>query len=107
MPQITASINAQRESIRNTLNEITNDIAMELRDADLSSIPVYLVVPNSGDAIATAATPLDPSEDEWSRVMEIACRVIAQKIGSGKLSSRGLTCAAINTAIISADVTAG
>jgi hypothetical protein len=105
MPQITASIDAQRESIRETLNEITNDIAMELRDADLGSIPVYLVVPNSGDAIATAATPLDPSEDEWSQVLEIACRVIQRRIGSGKPRSRELACTAINTAITSADVT--
>lgn len=107
MPPITIDyLDAQRESIRNALDEITNDIGTTMRDAGLGHIPVYLVIPNSGDAIATVATPLDPSDDEWSRVMEIACRVIQQKTGSSKLRSRPLACTAINTTMVSADVTA-
>ena len=47
----------------------------------------------------------DVPDGEWSQVLEIACRVIQKRIGSGKLGSRELACTAINTAITSADVT--
>ncbi len=105
MPQITRDdLELRRNSVRGSLNEITNDIAMEMRDAGLASIPVYLVIPNSGEAIATVATPLDPSDDDWSRVMDIVCRVVQGKIGSGKLWNRGLACTAINAPLTSADV---
>ena len=111
MPQITESLSfagyldTQRETIRQSLDAISKDIVMQMRDAGLGSIPVYLVVPNSGDAWATAATPLDPPDHDWSRVLEIVCRVIQQKIGSGKLRSRKLVCTAINTSLTSADLT--
>jgi hypothetical protein len=107
MPQITPDdLELQRDSIRGSLNEINNDIAMEMRDAGFGGIPVYLVIPNSGAAIATLATPSDDvPHGEWSQVREIACRVIQRRIGSGKLDSRELTCTAINTAITSADIT--
>ena len=107
MPQITPDdLEHQRDSIRGSLNEINNDIAVEMRDAGFGGIPVYLVIPNSGAALATLATPLDDVPDgEWSQVLEIACRVIQRRISSGKLGSRELTCTAINTAITSADIT--
>jgi hypothetical protein len=74
MPQITPDgLELQRDSIRGSLNEINNDIAIEMRDAGFGGIPVYLMVPNSGDAMATAATQLDHvPHGEWSQVLEIA-----------------------------------
>ena len=107
MPQITPDdLELQRDGIRGSVNEINNDIAMEMRDAGFGGIPVYLAIPNSGAALATLATPLDDVPDgEWPQVLEIACRVIQKRIGSGKLGSRELACTAINTAITSADIT--
>ena len=53
MPQITPDdLELQRDSIKGSLNEINNDIAMEMRDAGFGGFPVYLVIPNSGAAIA-------------------------------------------------------
>ena len=107
MPQIiTDDPNPQRESIRGSLDAITNDIGMAMRDAGLGHIPIYFVIPNSGDALASLATPLDPSEADWSRILEIAFQVIQKKIGCGNLRGRPLACTAINTAMTSADVTA-
>jgi hypothetical protein len=107
MPQIAPDdLEIQRDSVRGSLNEINNDIAMEMRDAGFGGIPVYLFIPNSGAASAALATPSDDvSHGESSQVLEIACRVIQRSIGSGKLCSRELICTAINTAISSADVT--
>ena len=50
---------AQRDLIRQSLNEIANDLSMEMRDAKLD-FPVYMTVPNSGNSLATIATPLGP-----------------------------------------------
>ena len=46
MPQIIPDdLELQRDSIRGSLNEINNDIAMEMRDAGFGGIPVYLAHP--------------------------------------------------------------
>ena len=111
MPKIAEStltdrhLHGQRESIRGSLNEITNDIGMAMRDAGLGRIPIYMVIPNSGDALASLATPLEPSDEEWSRIMAIAFRVIQEKIGCGKLYSRTLSCATVNEPVAATEVT--
>jgi hypothetical protein len=101
MPPITIDyLDAQRETIRKSLNEITNDIGMAVRHAGLGHIPVYITFPHMGDALATLATPLDPSDEVWSGILQIAYRVIQEKTGCGKLRDRALTCAPINTPMI-------
>jgi hypothetical protein len=94
-------LDAQREIIRQSLNEIAADIGMTMRDAGLN-FPVFLTVRDSGDSLATIATPLDPSDDDWSRAAAIVCQIIEKKVGSGKLRSRELLCAVANAAPMSA-----
>jgi hypothetical protein len=53
-------LDAQREIIRLSLDAITDDIGIALRDADLK-FPIFITVPASGDAVETLATPLDPT----------------------------------------------
>ena len=65
-------LDAQRDVIRQSLNEITNDIGMAMRDVGLT-FPLYVTVRNSGDALVTIATPLDPSDTDWRRAREIVC----------------------------------
>ena len=97
---------AQREAIRNSLDGITTEIGVALRDAGHERIPVYLVVPNSGDALVTLATPLDDvPEADWQRITAIACGVIQDTIHCGRVRGRELACKAVNGAIASADVT--
>ena len=107
MPKIAKPdhLDTQRETISQSLDQITNDIGMALRDAGLT-FPIFVTVPNSGDSLATIATPIDPSDHDWSRAMEIVCRVIQEKIRSGKLRNRALACTAINTTMTCADVAA-
>jgi hypothetical protein len=98
-------LGAQREIIREALNEIANDVGMMLRDEGLH-FPVYITVRNSGDSLATIATTLDPTDTEWSRTSAIVCEVIEKRIGGGKLRGRELPCAVANGAPISvAEVT--
>ena len=91
----------QREIIRHSLHEIVNDIGMAMRDAGLH-FPVFMTVRDSGDSLATIATPLDPSDDDWSRASEIVCEIMGKKIGGGRLRSRELLCAVANAAPMSA-----
>ena len=99
------TIDTQREIIRQSLDQIANDIGMALRDVGLT-FPIFITVPYSGDALATVSTPIDPSDDDWSRALDIAQGVIQKKIGSGKLRGRALVCTAINTTMTCTDVTA-
>jgi hypothetical protein len=103
MPRIN-SLDTQRERIRDSLDAISNDLAMEMRDAGFGSIPIYIVVPQTGDALAALVTPLDPSDENWSLNLQIAYRVIQEKIGCGKIWSRALACAMVNGPIAAAEV---
>ena len=55
-------LDTQRDIIRQSLDAIVNDIGMAMRDVGLT-FPVYMTVRNSGDALVTIATTLDPSDD--------------------------------------------
>ena len=98
-------LDTQRDIIRESLHEIANDIGMAMRDEGLH-FPVYITVRYSGDSLATIATPLDPSDDDWSRASSIVCDVMEKRTGGGKLTSRKLACAVANAAPMSvAEVT--
>ena len=99
-------LDAQRDIIRQSLDVITNDIGMAMRDVGLT-FPLYITVRNSGDALVTIATTLDPSDDDWRRAREIVCRTLEERVGCDRLGGRELACAIANAgAINAADVTA-
>ena len=99
-------IDAQRDLIRQSLDQIANDIGMAMRDVGLN-FPVYMTVRNSGDALVTIATTLDPSDADWQQASEIVCRIIEEKVGCGRLRGQTLPCAIANAGVINAiDVTA-
>jgi hypothetical protein len=50
------ALDAQRDVIRQSIDEIANDIGMAMRDVGLT-FPLYITVRNSGDALVTIATP--------------------------------------------------
>ena len=99
-------LDAQRDIIRQSLDAITNDIGMAMRDVGLT-FPLYITVRNSGDSLVTIASSLDPSDEEWRRASEIVCRTIEERTGCNRLRGRELPCAIANAgAINAADVTA-
>ena len=59
-------LDTQRDIIRQSLAEIANDIGMAMRDVGLN-FPLYMTVRNSGDALVTIATTLDPSDADGHR----------------------------------------
>ena len=101
-----SKLDTQRDMIRQSLNEIANDIGMAMRDVGLN-FPLYITVRNSGDAVVTIATPRDPSDEQWQHAREIVCRTLEERVGCGRLGGRELACAIANAgAINAADVTA-
>jgi hypothetical protein len=99
-------LDAQRDIIRQSINEIANDIGVAMRDVGLT-FPLYITVRNSGDALVTIATSLDPSDTDWQRASAIVCRTLEERVGCGHLRGRELACAIANAGSINAiDVTA-
>ena len=99
-------LDTQRDIIRQSLDAITNDIGMAMRDVGLT-FPLYITVRNSGDALVTIATTLDPSDADWQPALAIVCRIIEERVGCDRLWSWELACAIANAgAINAADVTA-
>jgi hypothetical protein len=81
----------QRETIRQSLNDITAELNSALVAARLA-YPVYLCVPTSGNVLLTFASPLDPDDNEWARITEIALEIVSRKIGVTSLQTRALAC---------------
>jgi hypothetical protein len=94
--QFDDRLESQRETIRQSLDDIANDIGMAMRDVGLK-FSVYITVRNSGDSLATIATPSDESDVDWSRASAIVRQVIGKRIGSDRLCERDLPCAVANS----------
>jgi hypothetical protein len=107
MPQLIepTTPDAQREIIRQSLNEIAAEVGVALRDTHLA-FSVFMTVPNSGDSLATMACPLDPSDEDWAHASAIVCRIIGQRLGDARLRGRSLHCAVANATMGAADVMA-
>ena len=98
-------IEDKREIIRDCLNEIIVEVGNRLREAGLSC-PIFLTVPNSGEAIVMMATPLDPSDEDWSHVGDIVRMTVSERLNGLRLRNREMICGAANHAIGSAEITA-
>ena len=104
--EIDNIIDTQRDIIKQSLDSIANDIGMAMRDVGLT-FPLYITVRNSGNALVTIATPLDPSDSDWQQASAIVCRTLEERVGCDRLRGRELACAIANTVAINAiDVTA-
>ena len=96
-------VEAYREVIRLSLDEIAVEVEAALRDANLH-IPIYLVLPNTGSSIVNVATLLDPPDLDWSHAAAIVCRLLGAKLGGIQLSSRSLQCWVANAKLDAAEV---
>ena len=97
-------IESKREIIRACLADVVVEIGDRLREAGLNA-PIFLTVPLSGDAIVTMATPLDPTDDEWSHVTKIVCKTVSDRLDGIKLRGREMICAMANSTMVAADLT--
>jgi hypothetical protein len=103
LPTDDGQLEAQRSIIRESLDEIANELGISMREARLD-YPVGLAVPISGEALVTMVTRVDPSDDDWSRATAIVCQIVAKRLGGIRLRSRPLTCAMANAPINAAEI---
>jgi hypothetical protein len=99
------STEAERETLRRSLREITVDVGKGLRKADIS-YPVYLVVPGSGSAVLSMMTPDDPSDSEWCRIGDIVRDILSEYLDGMGLRSVELPFTMVNATMGAAEITA-
>src|SRR5438477_12566529 len=96
-------LEAHREAMRLSLDEIAVEVETALRDTSLD-FPIYLAIPNSGGAIITFATVLDPPDADWSKASAIVCQRVSDKLGGIRLGTRPLQCSVANAKIEAVEV---
>ena len=79
---------AGRARARNLQPEITEEVKPALKDAGIE-MDVFLMIPMSGDAVATFGTVIDPPDEVWARVGEIVCSVLRKTVGLGPAEVQG------------------
>jgi hypothetical protein len=94
-------LDRQRVILRASINQIAAEVEVALRDAGIG-FPVYISVRDSGDSLATIATPTDPTDEDWRHASAVTCKVIGDWVGSDRLRGRELACAIANASRISA-----
>jgi hypothetical protein len=101
-------IDAEREIIRKSLDEIVQEVGAKMRAADLT-YPVFMTIPGSGAAIMTFATPVDEDsdgDDEWPKISAIIQKIISDHLDGIALRSQSLPCAMVSATMKAADVIA-
>jgi hypothetical protein len=103
-PTDDGELETQRSIIRRSLDEIANELGIAMRAANMT-YSIGLAVPISGEALVTMVTPVDPSDDDWSRATAIVRQIVAKRLGGIRLRSRPLTCAMANAPMNAAEIT--
>ena len=100
-PELSRDLDRQRVILRGSINQIAAEVEVALRNAGIG-FPVYIAVRDTGDSLATIATPTDPTDEDWKHASAIACKVIGNWVGSDRLRGRELACAIANASRIGA-----
>jgi hypothetical protein len=85
-------VTGYRASARNLLAHMTQEVKQALKEAGIE-IDVFVVIPATGDAVATFGTLADPSDEVWSRVSEIVCSIVRRSVGLTRTRCREVVCA--------------
>ena len=95
-------VEAKRKIIRQSLDEIADEVEDTLRDTNLRS-PINIVVP-SRHSLVTIASLHYISPNDWLRMSEIVRQIVSIRLGSNKLRGRPLARAVASAMTDVADV---
>ena len=84
---------AHREKATGKLDEIVHLMRHRLKEHEIY-VPIFFLIPRSGDAIISFGTPGDPPEGLWDQISEMVCSVVRETIGIDRLRTRAVICAA-------------
>jgi len=89
-------VSMYRARAASKLDQIIQQVRMALAEQGIHT-PVFLLVPNSGNAIMTFGTITDPPDDQLGRVGEIVASIVAQSCGLIRVRRREVVCADTNS----------
>ncbi len=86
----------RRARAANLLPSLVERVRAGLAEARLRH-DVFLVVPNSGEALVTfcTVTEPDPADDEWEAIGEVVCRAVEAVLAIERVVAREVACAAV------------
>lgn len=89
---------AQRAAARRLLPTIAAQVRTALSEAGID-VDIFLVVPNSGEAILSfgSVTEPDPDDDTWNLVSKIICQIVTDELDIPKVRTRHLATATTRT----------
>jgi hypothetical protein len=87
-----------RARARDLLTEITRQVRQALDDAGIS-LDVFVMIPSSGDAIATFGTAANPTDEAWDRASKIISSIVGESVGLARTRCREVACASTGEAI--------
>ena len=85
-------VTAHRELAAAKLDQIARDAKEALAYQGIDT-PLFFLVPNSGNAILTFGTTLDPDDALWRQVSEVVSGVVRQLVGVDHTRCREVVCA--------------
>jgi hypothetical protein len=83
---------AYRAKAKGMLDQIVRQVKVALKE-DGIDLDVFVMIPSSGDSIATFGTASDPDDALWSRVSVIVCGIVRQTVGLQCTRCREVVCA--------------
>jgi hypothetical protein len=87
------SIARHRARAKAELEHIVQQAKQAVAEAGLD-IPLFFMIPRTGDSILTYGTPGHPQDHEWSHIGEIVCAVVAKAVGMDRTLHREIMCMA-------------
>jgi hypothetical protein len=91
-PALDDDVTAYRGLAAAKLDQIAHDAKEALAYRGIDT-PLFFLVPNSGNAILTFGTTLDPDDALWSEVSEVVSGVVRQLVGLNHTQCREVVCA--------------
>jgi len=86
------NVAVRRARARNLLPQIVQQVKQAFDEASVE-IEVFVMIPATGDPIATFGTVIDPPDEVWARVSEIVCSVVQKVVGLERARCNALSCA--------------
>jgi hypothetical protein len=80
-----------RKRAATKLDQIARDAKEALAYQGIEA-PLFFLVPNSGNAILTFGTSLDPDDNEWNRVAEIVSAIVRHTVGLDRTRCQEVVC---------------
>ena len=98
-PPMTDDTYCDRERAREKLDDIKSRVKAALTAHGIS-YPVFLLIPNSGDALVTigSITEPDPPDDEWDFISETVQAVLSDVTGIQNFQRHEVACASTHGA---------